>query len=64
MVEVWSMCARRADRERRNAPRFQVQVEEITSQERDGKYLPAAAEGPDCAGLAELMTTRPPLTGL
>jgi hypothetical protein len=46
MVEVWSMCARRADRERRNAPRFQVQVEEITSQERNGKYLPAAAEVP------------------
>ena len=45
-VEVWSMCARRADRERRNAPQFRVQVEEITSQERNGKCLPAAAEVP------------------
>ena len=45
-VEVWSMCARGADRERRNAPQFRVQVEEITSQERGGKYLPAAAEAP------------------
>src|ERR1700751_809162 len=57
------MCARRADRERRNAPQFRVQVEEITSQERSGKYLPAAAEAPT-AGLAELMPTRPSLTGL
>ena len=28
------------------APQFRVQVEEITSQERGGKYLPAAAEVP------------------
>jgi hypothetical protein len=30
----------------RNAPQFRVQAEEITSQGRDGKYLPAAAEVP------------------
>jgi hypothetical protein len=30
----------------RNAPQFRVQAEEITSQGRDGKYLPATAEVP------------------